>query len=139
MPHSWFGTAEFGKVSAWNQKCVVRVCVCVCVKVRSWLCVFVSHSKSLHIVLICPNLNQKNTLHGGEAASEKLHSDAPSPSDNNSPSFSLSLPSLFLCALADGLDGALEAGGCLQLELVGHGVDLKSVQPGEKRYKGKTT
>lgn len=32
--------------------------------------------------------------------------------------------------LADGLDGALEAGGGLQLQLVGHGVDLKSIQPG---------
>lgn len=36
-------------------------------------------------------------------------------------------------ALADGLDGALEAGGCLQLELVGHGVNLEPVQPGEER------
>lgn len=33
-------------------------------------------------------------------------------------------------ALADGLDGTLEAGGCLQLQLVGHGVDLEAVQPG---------
>lgn len=32
--------------------------------------------------------------------------------------------------LADGLDGALEAGGGLQLQLVGHGVDLKAIQPG---------
>lgn len=36
-------------------------------------------------------------------------------------------------ALADGLDGALEAGGGLQLQLVGHGVDLEPVQPGERR------
>lgn len=35
--------------------------------------------------------------------------------------------------LADGLDGALEAGGGLQLQLVGHGVDLEAVQPGGRR------
>lgn len=36
-------------------------------------------------------------------------------------------------ALADGLDRALEAGGGLQLQLVGHGVDLEPVQPGGRR------
>lgn len=35
--------------------------------------------------------------------------------------------------LADGFDGALEAGGCLQLQLVGHGVNLEPIQPGEER------
>lgn len=35
--------------------------------------------------------------------------------------------------LADGLDGTLEAGGCLQLQLVGHGVDLEPIQPGKTR------
>lgn len=49
------------------------------------------------------------------------------------PVFSLygssSSSSSVLDALADGLDGALEAGGCLQLQLVGHGVDLEPVQP----------
>lgn len=30
--------------------------------------------------------------------------------------------------LADSLDGALEAGGGLQLQLVGHGVNLKAVE-----------
>lgn len=35
-------------------------------------------------------------------------------------------------ALADGLDGALEAGGRLQLQLVGHGVNLEPIEPGRK-------
>lgn len=46
---------------------------------------------------------------------------------------SSSSSSSVLDALADGLDGALEAGGGLQLQLVGHGVDLEPVQPGERR------
>jgi hypothetical protein len=43
----------------------------------------------------------------------------------------LNHPFLFLplWALADGFDRALEAGGCLQLELVSHGVDLESIEP----------
>lgn len=44
-------------------------------------------------------------------------------------SFYESFYSSGLHALAYGLDGALEAGGSLQLQLVGHGVDLEPVQP----------
>lgn len=38
--------------------------------------------------------------------------------------------------LADSLDGALEAGGGLQLQLVGHGVDLKPVETWDKLVGG---
>lgn len=55
------------------------------------------------------------------------NADAPSPLMiflSCSPTLSSGLD-----ALADGLDGALEAGGSLELQLVGHGVDLEPVQP----------
>ena len=63
------------------------------------------------------------------------------PSSPSSFPLSLSLSSYFqVCglpgALADGLHRALEAGRGLQLQLVGHGVDLEAVEP--ERERGKT-
>lgn len=70
-----FGTNEFGKVRAWNPKCVdafndlffyvcVHVCVCLFViKIMAVrFCMSRSHSKNLYTFSICPNLNQNNTV-----------------------------------------------------------------------------
>lgn len=64
-----FGTAEFGKLRAWNPESVaafIYVCmlVCVCViKIMAVRFLCLTHTqKSLHFVFICPNLNQNNTV-----------------------------------------------------------------------------
>lgn len=71
------------------------------------LCVFVSGSHSKKV--ICPNLKLNNTV----------STRRPGPVSGQG-------------ALTDGFHWALEAGRRLQLQLVGHGVDLKPIQSGEK-------
>lgn len=111
----------------WNPKCV---CVCV-----FWLWSYDhgcnlchTHTQQMFTHFICPKLNQNNTVFrvggGGATCSCPSLLVVTLSCLLSCESFS----SFGLDALANGLDGALEAGGCLQLQLVGHGVDFEPIQ-----------